>query len=116
MDIIIDDGGHTMQQQITSFEELFDMLDENGVYLCEDTHTSYWGKHGGGYKKENTFIEYSKWHVDSLNEQYFNSKDIPFPYRGEIKSITFYDGMVFFEKKKYGNKSPILMLGEEEDA
>lgn len=116
VDIIIDDGGHTMQQQITSFEELFDMLDENGVYLCEDTHTSYWGKHGGGYKKENTFIEYSKWHVDSLNEQYFNSKDIPFPYRGEIKSITFYDGMVFFEKKKYGNKSPILMLGEEEDA
>lgn len=115
VDIIIDDGGHTMQQQIISFEELFEMLDTNGVYLCEDMHTSYWKEYGGGYKKENTFIEYSKWQIDSLNEQYFDSKDILFPYRGEIKAITYYDGMVFFEKKNFGNNSPNLRIGGEEE-
>lgn len=113
VDIIIDDGGHTMQQQIVTFEELFSILDKDGVYLCEDLHTSYWEEYGGGYKNKDTFIEYSKQQVDSLNEQYFNSKDIVFPYRGEIKSITYYDSMVFFEKKKFGNRSPALMIGEK---
>ncbi len=116
VDIIIDDGGHTMRQQIVSFEELFDMLNEDGVYLCEDVHTSYWGEFGGGYKKVNTFIEYSKEQIDGLNEQYFDSKKIFYPYRGRIKSITYYDGMVFIEKKKFANKSPIFMLGGEEYA
>ncbi len=31
LDIIIDDGGHFMYQQKTSFEELFPHLSENGV-------------------------------------------------------------------------------------
>jgi len=60
IDILIDDGGHTMNQQITTYEELFPHIKEDGVYLCEDLHTSYWPKFGGGYKKEGTFIEYSK--------------------------------------------------------
>ncbi len=41
IDILIDDGGHTMKQQIVTFEELFDHVKDNGVYLCEDLHTSY---------------------------------------------------------------------------
>jgi len=36
--IIIDDGGHTANQQITSFLHLYGSLSENGVYLVEDTH------------------------------------------------------------------------------
>jgi len=38
IDILIDDGGHRMQQQINTFEELFPSIDSNGVYLCEDKH------------------------------------------------------------------------------
>lgn len=41
-DIIIDDGGHTMNQQITSFKTLFPLLKDNGIYVIEDLHTSYW--------------------------------------------------------------------------
>jgi hypothetical protein len=52
VDIIIDDGGHTMEQQICSFEELYPAVQERGVYLVEDLHTSYWSGYGGGYKKE----------------------------------------------------------------
>jgi hypothetical protein len=42
VDIVIDDGGHTMAQQITSFEELYPHIQPHGVYLCEDLHTSYY--------------------------------------------------------------------------
>lgn len=40
-DIIIDDGGHTMNQQITSFKILFPALKSGGIYVIEDLHTSY---------------------------------------------------------------------------
>lgn len=51
MDIIIDDGGHTMRQQILTFEYLFLKLKENGIFFVEDTHTSYWNTFGGAYEK-----------------------------------------------------------------
>ncbi len=66
IDILIDDGGHRMLQQINTFEELFPHISENGVYLCEDLHTSYWPQHGGGYRNPNSFIEYSKTLIDKL--------------------------------------------------
>ena len=40
-DIIIDDRGHTSNQQISSFNFLFEELKVGGIYLVEDTHTSY---------------------------------------------------------------------------
>ena len=33
IDILIDDGGHTMKQQINTFEVLFPCIDENGIFL-----------------------------------------------------------------------------------
>ncbi len=47
VDILIDDGGHTMKQQIVTFEEMYDFVKDDGVYLCEDLHTSYWKSYGG---------------------------------------------------------------------
>jgi hypothetical protein len=38
VDIVIDDGGHTPEQQIVSLEELLPHLRPGGVYLCEDVH------------------------------------------------------------------------------
>ena len=72
VDILIDDGGHTMIQQKRTFEELFDHIKSDGVYLCEDLHTSYWLKFGGGHKRRGTFIEYSKNFIDLINA--FHSK------------------------------------------
>ena len=36
-DIIIDDGSHTNKDVITAFELLFPLLNDNGVYIVEDT-------------------------------------------------------------------------------
>ena len=40
-DIVIDDGGHTMKQQQTTFKVLFlENLKSGGIYILEDLHTS----------------------------------------------------------------------------
>jgi cephalosporin hydroxylase len=38
VDIVIDDGGHTYEQQRVTLEELFPHLRPGGVYICEDIH------------------------------------------------------------------------------
>lgn len=38
VDILIDDGGHTPEQQIVTLEEMLPHLRPGGVYLCEDVH------------------------------------------------------------------------------
>lgn len=38
LDILIDDGGHFPEQQITTLEEILPHLRPGGVYLCEDVH------------------------------------------------------------------------------
>ena len=40
-DIVIDDGGHTMEQQQTSFGFLFPHVRSGGIYIIEDVHTSF---------------------------------------------------------------------------
>ncbi|MCB0715293.1 MAG: class I SAM-dependent methyltransferase [Chitinophagaceae bacterium] len=99
-DIILDDGGHTMQQQIISFEKLFPQVKNDGIYICEDTLTSYLYEYHGGYKKKNSFIEFSKNLIDKLHAWH-----IPAPkkikvddYTKTIQSIHFYDCMVVIEK------------------
>lgn len=46
-DIIIDDGGHFMNQQRVSLEELWKIVKPGGIYFCEDLQTSYMPDHGG---------------------------------------------------------------------
>lgn len=105
VDILIDDGGHTMNQQIVSFEELFDLVDDEGIYLCEDLHTSYMESYGGRYKGD-TFIEYSKNFIDFLNAQYSETAALSGNvYCEQIKAVTYYDSMLFIEKKRKTTKS-----------
>ncbi len=100
-DIIIDDGGHEMQQQIVSFEELFDHVTENGVYFCEDLVTSYWPEYGGGLKNPGTFIEYSKNFIDAINAYHSKSDGHTIsPFTKSVHSITYYDSVLVIEKRK----------------
>jgi len=102
MDIIIDDGGHTMKQQKLTFEYLFLKLKEGGIYFVEDTHTSYWKIYGGGIKKSGSFIEYSKNIIDSLYNGHLidPGKVINNEITKHIYSISFFDSIVVFEKQK----------------
>jgi hypothetical protein len=67
IDVLIEDGGHEMAQQINTFEVMYPHITPSGIYLCEDIHTSYSKEYGGGYRKRGTFIEYSKNLIDYLH-------------------------------------------------
>ncbi|TCK06639.1 class I SAM-dependent methyltransferase [Phorcysia thermohydrogeniphila] len=41
-DIIIDDASHTADNIICNFIRYFSLLTENGIYIVEDLHCSYW--------------------------------------------------------------------------
>lgn len=101
VDIIIDDGGHRMKQQRVAFEELFGHLKEDGIYICEDIMTSYWLRFGGGYKRQNTFIEFSKNFVDYIHAHHSQQVSLkPNKFTKSINSIHFYEGIVVIEKKR----------------
>jgi hypothetical protein len=38
LDVLIDDGGHTPEQQMTTLEEMLPHLQPGGVFICEDVH------------------------------------------------------------------------------
>ena len=101
IDILIDDGGHFMEQQIITFEELFSHVKNDGVYLCEDMHTSYWIKYGGGYKRRGTFVEYTKDFIDYLNAWHSTQRKLRVTdFTKSVDSIHYYDSIIVLEKKE----------------
>lgn len=100
IDVLIEDGGHRMTQQIATFEEMWPGIVDGGVFLIEDLHTSYWATHHGGYRREGTFIEYAKnlidqqhaWH--SRDEDKFKVDD----YTRSIGGMHVYDSIIVFDK------------------
>ncbi len=114
IDILIDDGSHRMNHQISSFNYLFDKISEGGVYLVEDTHTSFWNEFGGGLNRRGSFMEYSFKLVNSIHAWYseqFNFKVDRFSK--SIGSIHYYDSIVVFEKMSKSCKPKTLTRGEK---
>ena len=72
-DIIVDDGGHTMQMQMNSFHALFPYVKSGGMYIIEDLHTSYWKIYGGNgtfaqpRAGKGTTIQFLQGLVDEMN-------------------------------------------------
>lgn len=68
LDVVIDDGGHRMEQQMTSLFTLFPHVAPGGFYAIEDLHTSYWSQYGGGRGKPETTVELLKRIAGSLHD------------------------------------------------
>ena len=80
-DLVIDDGSHAMAPQILSFEVLFPTMPPGGMYIIEDTGSSYmrWGLDsrwpvyrrrayiGGGLHEAGTTVKYFHRLTDMLN-------------------------------------------------
>jgi 23S rRNA U2552 (ribose-2'-O)-methylase RlmE/FtsJ len=101
VDVLIEDGGHTMGQQIATFEVFYPQMVSDGVFLIEDLHTSYWESYGGGYRRPGTFIEYAKGLTDQLNA--WHSREDGFvvdEFTRTTKSVHFYDSIIVFERGK----------------
>jgi len=98
-DLILDDGGHTMVQQITSFKKLFPHLNSGGIYVIEDLHTSYNATYGGGLRKAGTTMEYLKDLLDEMNvgDKFCGDPNKVFD-KEWIDSIHFYLALAFIFK------------------
>jgi hypothetical protein len=107
-DIIIDDGGHQMQQQIVSFNTLFQYVKPGGLYVIEDIHTAYWQS-----PNTKTTIDMLKSLIDDVNFRgnkrigCGNSPKIRAErghelnqFEKTIDSIHFYNSIVFILKAK----------------
>jgi hypothetical protein len=97
-DIIVDDGGHLMDQQINTFECCFKHLSKGGVYICEDTHTSYMHEYGGDLNKNTTFMNYIKNYLDKIHSNHFNYQlKNKYPVN-DIESIHFHESITVIKK------------------
>lgn len=111
IDILLDDGGHTMNQQIVTFECMFPFISDGGIYMCEDTHTSYMEGFGAGYGGKN-FIDYSKKFIDDLHAYFATSFQANYNTEA-MHSVHYYDSIVVVEKE-LASDFPIILTRDGE--
>ena len=103
IDVFLDDGSHQMQHQIDTMIKVWPHIRLGGIYMVEDTHTSYYLDSGNGLLHGNTFMEYSKKLVDIVNLNHWQgmiTQETDFIMRtfGDIGSVQFNNSMVTFSK------------------
>jgi hypothetical protein len=107
---ICDDGSHVPEHQLLTFNILFPLLCEGGIYIIEDIETSYWKSSSiygyavnYGHKHPNSIIEIFKNIIDeSINIEFLgmdkrNNKRVQ--HLDSIGSITFSQNCIIITKK-----------------
>lgn len=94
-DVVIDDGGHTMAQQVTAAATLFPLLAAEGAYIVEDTHTSYWPEYRD---QEETFIGWVRGLIDALHANHDPSGDPDSVWATTLDAIEISDSVVVLRK------------------
>jgi hypothetical protein len=98
-DIILDDGSHIAEHLRISFDALFPLLKEGGLYVIEDLQTAYWpAGYKGGYRRPGTAIEYVKQMIDDMHAWY-HAKPTVTPAKDQIGAIHVFDAVVIIEKR-----------------
>ena len=102
IDCFVDDGGHTSTQMRVTFDKVWPKITPGGVFICEDTHCSYWNAWEGSYKGDNTFVEFAKKfadivHIDHLQCGVPNElAELP----RDVMHVGFYNSQIVFIKGK----------------
>jgi hypothetical protein len=103
VDVVLDDGSHQAQHMRASFDVLFPLLSDGGLYAVEDLHAMYWWRFGGGYRRPGTFIGVVRRLVDDMHAWYHSAGDrVGVDAARQIPKITVYDSIVFIEKAVHG--------------
>jgi len=103
-DFILDDGGHSMEQQQISLGFLFRHVKPGGYYIIEDLHTSLWKSGSGAEPDESnttltmiqTFIK-----TRSINSKYLANEE------AEYLNNTIAYCNLFSRNESFSNISPI---------
>ncbi|KAL0934741.1 hard-surface induced protein [Colletotrichum truncatum] len=108
LDIIIDDGGHTMNQQETSLRELWKFVRPGGMYIAEDLHTSYLASYQGDPTRVDhatrTFMRFIYELIDDFMSApaFGDGVNQKYPFSHEIQSIDCMEAMCVLIKKEVG--------------
>jgi hypothetical protein len=101
--VVIDDGGHTMRQQIASVETLFPLLADEGIYLVEDCHTSYWPEYADPADPGRTFVAWIKDRLDDLHAYHHSAAlTLTDPWQTDLAAVHVYDSVVVLDKSPRG--------------
>lgn len=108
LDVVLDDGSHVGKHQWKSFEVLFPLLAEGGLYVIEDTHTSYWRKWGGGRLRRRTANGLAKRIIDDMHGWYHRRRMLT-PGKTEIGALHVHDSIMVIEKRRRESPQRILI-------
>lgn len=75
-DIIIDDGSHRSCDIIETFIRYFPLVADEGFFVIEDLHCSYWTEYKGGLYFPYTSIAYLKHLADIVNREHWRSNTV----------------------------------------
>jgi hypothetical protein len=99
LDIVIDDGSHMSQDMRASFDVLFPLMAEGGLYVAEDLHTAYWRNFGGGYNSKRSFIGLCKTLIDDMHHWYHPLGERIVAGKGHVAGVHLHDSIAFIEKR-----------------
>jgi hypothetical protein len=105
IDILLDDGGHTNKQQIITTLKSIPNINDGGVVIIEDTHTSYMKNFGNPNKY--SFINFTKKLIDDINYKFTDLGNFKVSLNDYIYSIQYFESFVVFhinaKKTTYNN-------------
>ena len=117
VDILLDDGGHTNTQQIITTIKSLPNINNDGILMIEDTHTSYMREFGNPNKY--SFINFTKEIIDDVNFKYPKIGSPKLTLNNYIYSVQYFESIVIFHintKKTYTNKKIKKNISVEKDA
>jgi hypothetical protein len=105
-DIIIEDGGHTNSQQIMSLNSCIGFVNDGGVYITEDVHTSYWFEFGNPSRY--SYINYAKKIIDVVNSRGPRIRPVLNNlFYKNVYSLSFYQSIVCFHVDRSKSKPSV---------
>jgi hypothetical protein len=99
--LVIDDGSHRPADIIATFNILFPLLADDGIYVIEDTQTSYWPERGGQADPaaDGTTMAFVKRLLDGLNWEEFVIEPYEPTYTDlHVTAVHCYHNLVFIQK------------------
>jgi len=91
---LLDDGGHTNEQQIVTTHQSIPFIKDGGLLIVEDVHASYFKDFGNPSKY--SFINYAKLFIDGINARFPGVEVVKNMFRDAVYSAHFYDSIVAF--------------------
>jgi hypothetical protein len=94
VDVLLDDGGHTNAQQITTVVSALPFIRDGGMLMVEDTHASYLPAFGN--PTGHSFMNFARRIIDAINARFPQVPDVASDYGAQVFSVTFYESIVVF--------------------